>query len=203
MVSVTTPGRQPPTGAAHDVQADRRVHILLLGLVGAGKSTVGRIVANGLSRPYVDSDSIVTLRTGSPPHSLVDANGVDELYRVEFAVTREVLSANHAVILAAAASAIDELELDDLEHVWAVWLETTPETLAQRVRPDDPRLRAAPTPLDALTAQYEARNERGRALADLVVDTDHRSPSDVADDICRAWHALLDGREQFAPHARP
>lgn len=171
-----------------DSNTERHVHIVLLGLMGSGKSTTGRIVANELGRPFVDSDSIVELRTGHLPPALVDVAGVDELHDAERRALLQVVHQQDSVVFAAAASVVDHVDADDLGSSFCVWLEASPEVLAARiVRDDHDRPLVDDRPGEVMVTQHRERAPRGRALAALTVDTDERSPSEVAAEICNAW----------------
>lgn len=167
---------------------DRHVHIVLFGLMGAGKSTVGHLIANELGRPFVDSDSIVELRSGSRPPELVDRTSVDELHRVELAALRQVLAQHDSVVFASAASILDTIGPDDLGPAWCVWLDTSPTVLAKRIRADrHERPLVGDDAESLLTAQYEARAPRARELAAMSVATDDRTSAEVAALVCTAW----------------
>lgn len=171
-----------------DPEADRHVHIVLLGLMGSGKSTVGRLVANELGRPFVDSDSIVELRTGHRPPEVVRRSGVEALHDAELAAMRQVVAKPDSVIFAAAASLVDHVDADELRSTWCVWLETSPEVLAKRIREDGhERPLVGDEPESVMTAQHEDRAARGRELAAVSVVTDGRSPTEVAACVCNAW----------------
>lgn len=171
-----------------DPDAERHVHIVLLGLMGAGKTTVGHLVANEIGRPFVDSDSMVELRTGHAPPRLVDAGGLDELHAAELEVLRHVMEHRDSVVLAAAASVVDVVTPDDLAGAWCVWLETDPEALARRVAADHhERPLVGERPAAVLADQHARRSARGQELASFVIRTDDRSAADVAAGICAAW----------------
>ena len=174
--------------ADSDPLIDRHVHIVLLGLMGAGKTTVGRLVANELGRPFADSDSIVELRTGLAPPAVVDRHGVDELHATELAALRQVLGTSDSVVFAAAASVIDQDVADELADTWCVWLDAAPATLAARVEADGHlRPLVEDDPERVLMDQYDRRAERGRRVADFTVTTDERTAKEVAADVYNAW----------------
>ena len=185
------PGANPrPT----EPDVDRHVHILLFGLMGAGKSTVGHLVANELGRPFVDSDSLVELRSGSRPPGLVERMSVDELHRVELTVLRQVLAQRDSVVFASAASVLDTIGPDDLGSAWCVWLDTSPTVLAARIRADrHERPLVGDDPERVITAQYEARAARGRELAAVSVATDDRTPAEITALVCRGWRDRASG----------
>jgi shikimate kinase len=169
-------------------EPEQPVHIVLLGLMGTGKSTVGRLVATELGRPFVDSDSLVELRTGHLPPELVDRAGVDELHAVELAALRHVVAQRDPVVYAAAASVVDVVTPDDLAAAWCVWLDTAPSVLADRVSGDrHERPLLGDQPESVLAAQHERRAQRGRDLAAESVTTDGLTAAEVASLVCDTW----------------
>lgn len=174
----------PATGA----DVERHVHIVLLGLMGAGKSTVGRMVANELGRPFVDSDSMVELRSGHLPPEVVERSGIDALHAIELAALRHVVAQRDSVVFAAAASVVDVLAPGELDGAWTVWLDTSPETLTARIREDrHERPLLDDRPEQVLTEQYARRSGLGRELADATIDTDDLDAAEVAGRVCDAW----------------
>lgn len=170
--------------------APRDVHLVLFGLMGSGKTTVGHLVANELGRPFVDSDSIVELRTGRRPPVVVEEGSVDELHAVELDVFRRVLAHHDPVVFAAAASIVDRVDPADLGGSWSVWLETSPGALAERVLADrHERPLIGEDPEQILAAQHERRDPLGKAIAELTVTTDGVEPNAIAARICAAWRA--------------
>lgn len=191
--SATSDDGVPPDETTGDPRANGQpddrwhVHIVILGLMGSGKSTVGRIVANELGRPFVDSDSIVELRSGHLPYELADRDGLDELHDVEASAARHVLATSRAVVFAAAASVTEMLTAEELSRTWSAWLDASPAVLARRMAGDRPRPALDPSPEEALAEQYRERAQRGRELAQLVVDTDVLTATEVAEEICAGW----------------
>ena len=181
-------GTHRPSGPL-DLEASQHVHVVLLGLMGVGKSSAGRLVANELGRPFVDSDSLVELRSGSAPYELATAGGIEALHRLEAAEANRVLASYDAVVFAAAASVSDVLTPELLDAVWVVWLDASPEVLAERTARDEHRrpLLDQGDPAATLAQQHRDRSEHGRRLADVVIDTDELSVGDVAARICNAW----------------
>jgi shikimate kinase len=174
------------------------VRLVLLGLMGAGKSTIARELAGRLGWPWVDNDAQVEAATGSTARQLSGHEGLERLHEIEAQALRDALARPAPAIVTAAASVVDDPATGPLlaEHTVTVWLRARPETLAERVRhdPGRPLLAAGrdvaaddvATTLATLTAQMAARGDRFAALADVVVDVDGCSPGEVADAIVAA-----------------
>lgn len=188
MTSPTNVHELPGARLATLSDADRHVHIVLFGLMGSGKSTVGHLVADALGRPLVDSDSVVELRSGSRPPELVERTSVEELHQVELAVLRQVLGQRDSVVFASAASVLDTIGPGDLDCAWCVWLDASPKVLAERILADQhERPLVGDHPERVLATQYEQRAARGRELASMSVATEDRTPAEVAALVCDAW----------------
>jgi shikimate kinase len=184
----STPGR---AGAAprRDRPGDpRRRHIVLAGLMGAGKTSVGLRLARLVGRPFVDSDMIVALDQGRTPVELEHDTDTETLHDAELAALRRVVADRDPVVYAAAASVMDADAADALADAWVVWLDGPPEVLADRLVGDHPRPALGDDPASTLRAQAAQRRARGRALADLCVDVTAGDPATLAAMIRDAWH---------------
>lgn len=167
------------------VSAPRR-HLVLVGLMGAGKSTVGVLVAARTGRAFVDVDREIVVRTGRDVQELWRAGGEAAYRSLERDVVVETLAREEPQVLAAPAGIVD-----DPDGVAAV---RAPEVAVVYLRASDPRLlarRIAAQPqrrplLDddpeaVLRDQLARRDEGYRALADLVLPVAGRSPAELAD----------------------
>lgn len=81
--------------------------------MGAGKSTVGRLVADRLERPLVDSDVVLWRSTGMSAADLAEAAGVDRLHEIETLVLERALERSRGAVITAAASVADNPDLID------------------------------------------------------------------------------------------
>ncbi len=144
-----------------------RGHVVLVGLMGAGKSTVGRALAAALGRPFLDNDDMLQRRTGLNARDIARRDGVRALHRAEADELVDALaSPKPAVIGAAAAAPLEPDPLSALAGAFVVYLCARPEVLEARVRnTGDHHRRQAD-----LAQQFADRDGRYRALANLVVD---------------------------------
>jgi shikimate kinase len=154
--------------------------------MGAGKTTVGQLLAHRLDRPFVDSDERITEARGATAAELADEEGIDAVHRLEAAVLLEALDEAAPSIVAAAASVVTDrsararLRRDD---VTVVWLRGRPETLAARVEPGDHRPLLAEDP-EAVLARLDAeRTPLYEEVADVTVDVDGRTPRQIAAEV--------------------
>lgn len=166
---------------------DRRV-IALLGLRGAGKSTIGRALADALACPFVELDEDVERRTGLSLTEIFEVHGEAEYRRIERAVLRERLDAGAACVLATGGGIVTEPETWDLLRARAhtVWLRAEPQDHWDRVvAQGDTRPMAGDARAFAnLEAILDARVDL-YAQAERTVDTSTASADSIARSLAR------------------
>lgn len=155
--------------------------------MGAGKTTVGGLLAAETERALVDCDDALTARTGRAAAEIAAAEGLDALHRLEAEVLLDALDGAAATVITAAASTIEDPRCRAaLGGAFVVWLRAEPGVLAQRAQEQEHR----PLEHDDVEAQLAAHAQRRNPLfatvADVVVDVDSVSPSD-------AVHAIIEG----------
>jgi shikimate kinase len=150
-------------------------HVVLLGLMGAGKTTVGSALSSRLGWPLRDSDADILAATGRTGGELVEERGTAELHRLEARHLIDAIGAPEASVICAAASTIDDPDARDAlagDGLLLVWLRADPATLVARIRRPDHRRRLAPDPAAGLAAQATSRYPRFAALSPVIVDVD-------------------------------
>ena len=158
-------------------------HVVLMGLMAVGKTTVGRELATVLGWDYHDNDAALLATTGATAREHNERLGTDALHRFEANGLLGALAGPAPRVLGAAASSIEDnrcVAALSEPDVFAVWLRTDPAHLAARVRSGPHRPELA-LDLDALLAEQSAR--RGppfASVADLVVDADSATPAEIA-----------------------
>jgi len=156
------------------VDHQARRHVILLGLMGAGKTTVGTDLAARLDVPLRDSDADMLAATGETARQLRDSLGEDALHAREAQHLLDSMARpDGAVICAAAAVADDARCVEALRrtHDLVVWLQVPPGVLAARFAREPHRPAYGVDTVAFLTAQAGRREPIYRALADLVVPT--------------------------------
>ena len=151
-------------------------HIVLVGMMGVGKTTVGRWLAQKLQRPFVDSDDLVEARTGSTVRELFLSSGESGFRAEESAALADALAGTAPVVVAAAGGTVlDPANRDRLRRASAdggivVWLRADASVLAGRVVAGDHRPLLSDDPFATLTALGEAREPLYREVADVTID---------------------------------
>ena len=161
-------------------------HVVLVGLMGSGKTTVGLLVAQRLGWPLVDNDQELGRRIGMTARELTAREGLEALHRAEAETLAGMLDRSDPAVIGAAASVVESAEMRDLlERHYVVWLDADPEVLAARAATGSHRPHLPAAELQA------ARSALYEQVAALRVDTTHLSPADAAEIVAEA---LTDGR---------
>jgi shikimate kinase len=171
-------------------QAER---IVLIGMMGAGKSTIGASLSKLTGWPYIDNDQVVEQMVGMPTRDLLQQRGVEAMRTAESAAAIQVLTRPAPLIAGAAAGIVLDPVVSAQVHdgAFVVFLKARIETLAKRVegtyRPwlgDDPE--------GTLRKLYVGREPLYEKMADLVLDVDDTTPDADAQRILDAFRAAPD-----------
>ena len=111
--------------------------VVLVGMPGSGKSSIGRILAERLGRPFRDTDEMVAERIGMPVPEYLERHGEEAFRGAEARAVADACSVGGAVIGAGGGAVIDPLNRWALWHHGTVaWLDAAPELLVSRLRAD-------------------------------------------------------------------
>lgn len=162
----------------------------LVGMMGSGKTAVGRLVARALEVSFYDTDEAVATAHGASITKLWDEMGEEHFRDLERSA---IAAAPPGVVAAAGGGAVLDPGNRDVMRLSppVVWLRARPETLAERLGAptDRPLLAGSQTSVDALREILAARKDLYDAAATHVVDTDERALEDVAIQVTELWPA--------------
>jgi shikimate kinase len=155
--------------------------IVLLGMMGSGKTTVGRALAARTGWPYLDNDELCQAVAGRSPETIAASDGEDALHAVEAEALRRALTIPPPLIASAAAwVATDPASVELLRSLPAVvYLRALPETLRSRIGSGQGR-RDDATDIAWLRRRHAERDAVYRGLATLTVDTDDLDADTIA-----------------------
>jgi len=165
--------------------------IVLVGMMGSGKTTIGRELARRTGWPFLDNDALVREITGREPKAIDAEDGEDALHAAEIAALRAALVRPGPAVIAVAGAIVDDpAASEDLRHAanHVVWLRGDPRTLRSRIGAGTGR-RADAVDLAWLTARAGEREPRYLAVADQVIDIEDRRPAAIARAILEALEA--------------
>jgi shikimate kinase len=179
-----------PAGGAID-------RIVLTGFMGAGKSTVGLLLAERMGWDSLDLDTYIETTTKKSARALFDALGETEFRQLESDLWSSVLQRSHAIV-APGGAVIDKAENQNVlaasEGSFVVFLDAPFQTLIDRCLRQEQREGGTYRPLLHKTETAHARYMERRVLyanhAHRVVDVAHSSPEFVAQDIWQKVFAM-------------
>jgi shikimate kinase len=190
-------GEEPPEGileaALHPPET-----LVLVGARGSGKTTVGRLVARRLGRPFVDTDEEVERITGRTPGALLRAEGTERFRdRESEAIGR--LAGRRGLVVAVGGGALERpANVRALaEGAFPVWLRVGPATAAARVARDPtdrPPLLTGTSPIEEATEWMRRREGAWAAFSRAVVDAEG-SVEEVAARVLSVWPRARRSRE--------
>lgn len=159
-------------------------HLVLIGLPGSGKSTVGRLAAAALGAPLFDIDQLLVRQMGRPIAQIFGMIGEAAFRGMERDAVLAAGAGAPAVIVPGGGWAAQPGQLEEVRpSSIVVYLRCSPAVAARRVEQGEVRpLLAGTDPVDRMRSLLEAREPRYR-LADYVVETDHRGAEQVAGDV--------------------
>ena len=169
-------------------------NIFLVGPMGAGKSTIGRLLAAELQRDFLDSDHAIQARCGADIPWIFDIEGEAGFREREVAMIDELTQLSGVVLATGGGAVMNEANRRALrERGTVVYLYTTVEQQLRRTAKDRNRpLLRNKDPEAVLRGLFELRDPLYRATADLVVRTDRRGPRTVVNDILKRVERLVD-----------
>jgi len=164
--------------------------IVLVGLSGVGKSSVGAILAQRLGWPLVDTDDLVIERTGRTPATIITTDGEPAFRHVEEAIVVEAARGTPAVIATGGGAFLSPRSRAALgERGLICFLDATPAEIARRLResPDASDRPLLGEDIEARLQELDAERRPFYSHADLWVPALGMPPEEVAARILRAW----------------
>jgi shikimate kinase len=161
-------------------------HIVLLGLPGSGKSTVGRLVADTLQLPLVDIDAIVTRKEGRPIQMIFAEKGEAVFRALEKQEMETALAGPPAVIAPGGGWAAQPDALGSVRgRALLIYLKTRADTAAGRAAPQGNRPMLSGEDPAAQMRELLRERESFYVQAEAQVETDRRRPAEVAAEVVR------------------
>lgn len=169
---------------------ENRRNIYLVGLMGAGKTTVGRQLAKRLSRQFYDSDHEIVARTGVPIPTIFEIEGEDGFRRREVQTIHELTESNNIVMATGGGVVLNPENRQRLHDTgWVVYLNVPPALLFERTRHDRNRpLLHVADPLAKLEELHTVRDPLYRDTAHMVVEGGHLVASGIVQHLLREFN---------------
>lgn len=160
----------------------KRKNLILIGMPGSGKSTVGVILAKALTRPYLDSDILIQLKENRSLQDIVDADGYMVLRDIEEQVLLGINCENHVIATGGSAAYSDKAMRYLKENGVVIFLDASLDTLRSRIHNYETR-GLAKRPDQSFADLFQERFELYTTYADIVIDSNDRSQDQVCDEI--------------------
>lgn len=165
-------------------------HIVLVGLMGSGKSSVGRQLASTLHRPFVDTDKKVEARAKKTVREIFETEGEAVFRILESEVVADVLQSDAASVVAAAGGVVTQsanreelLRHRNSGRCVVVWLRADTNELLNRVQKGVHRPLLDADPSGTLTTMARDRTPLYEEVASVAVDTSGLSIVQVAEEV--------------------
>jgi shikimate kinase len=149
--------------------------VVVIGLMGSGKTTAGKLIGEALKLPFSDSDPFLKAKYGGTAAQLAAREGADTLHRYETDHVLDELAGVPKVIAAAASTVEDPRVREALRDAFVVWVDADDAVLAERMRSGDHRPDFDPAAMRARREPYF------REVADLHADVGVLRPEQVRD----------------------
>jgi shikimate kinase len=164
--------------------ARQLVNLALVGFMGTGKTSVGRLVAEQLHFDYLDTDELIQSRTGRTISNIFDTEGEAAFRQLEQQLVVELAARKQTVISTGGGLPTDPVNLNNLKtHALVVCLWASPEKIWERVRNQTHRpLLRSPDPRSKIRELLAIREPFYRQ-ADVLINTDLRSAREVAQQV--------------------
>lgn len=164
--------------------------IMLIGLMGSGKTVIGKMLANAMDWPFQDSDKMIEDESGLRITDIFDLYGEEKFREMERRIIlAEITKPAHILSVGGGAFCQQQIQQAAKSEITTIWLRAKPETLLGRMDNLSTRpLLAGPDPLGVLSSLHEQRYEDYQK-ADIIVDTDGLSQKQSLDKVVDAFNA--------------
>jgi shikimate dehydrogenase len=162
------------------------MNIVLIGMRGVGKTTVGKILARKLGREFIEMDELISRRAGFSIPGIVEKYGWEKFRDIEEEVTDEVAGRDDIVNAAGGGVVTREKNIIKLKKSGVlVWLKAGVDELLERIGEDSerPPLVEGRTRREDMEITLNERKPLYQQAADLVVDSENKTPEAVAEAI--------------------
>jgi shikimate kinase len=160
-------------------------NISLIGFMGSGKTSTGKILAERLNFLFIDLDNIIELSLNIPVLEIFEKHG-EEYFRNTETNSIKKIYVNKNCVFACGGGAIIRHENTEIikKNSTVIFLHVSPAAAFERLKNSDDRpLLKAPNRFEVIAELIKKRDSLYRRTADFIVDTDFKNPKEAADEI--------------------
>ena len=186
--SIAGGARMFPSVGGYPVAMGEASHVVITGLMGVGKTTVGKRLAERLGWAWRDSDVDIEAATGATVRELRDREGTDAMHEREAAQLLDAVTSPDPNVVSAAASVVEDPKARlalKAPGVTLVWLHASPAVLAERFATEAHRPAYGDSPAAFLAEQAARREPLLPELGAHVIDVDDLTPDEVVGRVLR------------------
>lgn len=173
----------------------KRANVILVGFMGSGKSSVGRVLARRLQFQFVDTDLIISQNAGCEISAIFASQGEEAFRDLETEALRSMGAMEHCVIATGGGIVVKERNHALLRSLGVVvCLKADPEVIFERVSRNTKRpLLQTPDPRATVMALLAARQPLYEHVAEVTIDGSSLQHEEVADQVIDACRLIPDG----------
>lgn len=168
--------------------AGYRENLILIGFMGSGKTTVGRLLADRMDMEFLDTDALLEEKTGKTISEIFAAQGEEEFRRLETELLRELQGhLRNTVLSTGGGMPLREENAGLLKQLGkVVYMSASPEEIYSRLKDQDDRpLLQVEDPLGRIRSLMEERKSRYEAACDFALDTGGEAPGMLVERITK------------------
>ncbi|MCM1289791.1 MAG: shikimate kinase [Corallococcus sp.] len=159
--------------------------ILLIGFASSGKSTVGKLLAEKLHWNFYDSDVLVEQTADCSVAQIFSDCGEEYFRNLENKVLQRLTLSDNAVVALGGGSVLCADFMALAQNSTVVWLQVSPKSVAERLAGDTTRPLFDGLPTPTLSKLVDQRTPLYKAVANVAVTTDGKTPQEVVQEIAR------------------
>ena len=161
------------------------MNIFLVGMMGTGKSSVGKLLARELLINFIDTDNEIESKTGMSIEKIFEERGESYFRMLEKELVQKILFRNKVTVVSSGGGLCIQPGMMKLlkKQGWVVCLWASPECIFARIQNDSSRpLLRVPNPLAEIKEIIQSRKNTYRD-ADYIIETDNQSPNEISSQI--------------------
>ncbi len=169
-------------------------HIILIGFMGSGKSTYGKLIANKLGYTFVDTDTYIERREGRSISDIFTDDGEEYFRNLETEALKELMQVNKPQVLSlGGGTPLRECNRELMKGGYSIFLKITAEEAYERLKDDSERpLLQTKAPKAAIAELLSIRNPIYEMAADYVLSEENKSLDDVFYELSKVVRKLQD-----------
>jgi shikimate kinase len=170
-------------------------HLILVGMMGTGKTSTGRELARLLGMPWVDTDAVIERRSGMTVSDFFARFGEEAFRDEESRVLSELLAGPPSLLTTGGGIVLrEENRRQMLHHGLVVHLHATPEEIVRRLAGTEETRPLLKENLKERVVELSLRRAEAYRFADFMVDTTGRTVSEVAQTVLKLWRGFKAGQ---------